>query len=430
MKKFFSVLAVMALTTLSAAAEGYQVNTLSAKQNGMGHTGTALQLGAESMIFNPAGMAGMNRTIDFAASVTPIFATATATTPSGSKFTTDNTPSTPISALLGFKIYPNLTAGVAFYTPYGSGINWGTHWDGSVLNQSVTLAAYTLQPTVAWQIIPRLRVGAGLMMTWGSVDLDKGLIPTNTLIQGITPASVNLNGSAALAFGYNVGAQFDITNQWTVGASYRSKMNMTVKSGLATVSYINEVVKTQLESSVGLIDQANFTSTMPCVSILNMGVSYKPNSRWTFAADAQLSFWKQYDQLAIEFALPEAYQSLFNQYITKDYRNSWTFHLGAEWATTNRLDIRAGLMIDTAPMRTEIYNPETPGMTKIEPTVGLSFRPVPYLSINASLMYVAGLGRDGAQCEYKNLATGTTETFVADYNVHAVNPSIGVTLSF
>lgn len=36
-------------------AEGYQVNTLSARQMGMGHTGTGMKLGAESQFFNPAG---------------------------------------------------------------------------------------------------------------------------------------------------------------------------------------------------------------------------------------------------------------------------------------------------------------------------------------------------------------------------------------
>lgn len=50
-----------------AFAEGYQINTLSARQNGMGHTGTALKLGAESMIFNPAGLGFLDKTLDFKA---------------------------------------------------------------------------------------------------------------------------------------------------------------------------------------------------------------------------------------------------------------------------------------------------------------------------------------------------------------------------
>jgi long-chain fatty acid transport protein len=431
MKKFLLSIAAVVAITISASAEGYQVNTLSAKQIGMGHTGVALKLGSESMFFNPAGMASMDKMVDFSASISPIFATAKATS-YGETYTTDNTPSTPISAFIGFSIYRNLKAGIAFYTPYGSGINWGSNWAGSVLNQSVTLAAYTLQPTLAWQVTPKFSIGAGLMMTWGKVDLDKGLLPSGILPQlpGITPASVNLKGSAAMAFGVNVGAQYDITSQWTVGVAFRSKMNMTVKKGVATVSYATEAVKNSLESQIGLIDQANFTSTMPCVSVLNFGVSYKPTSRWTIAADAQLSFWDEYNTLDIEFALPEAMQQRFNQYIDKNYRNSWTFHVGAEWAATRRFDVRAGMMIDTAPMSTDLYNPETPGMTKLEPSVGFSFRPIACLSINAAFMYVAGLGVDNATCSYANMLTGTSAHFTADYRVKAFIPSVGVSLNF
>ena len=40
MKKILTI-ALAALATLSASAEGYQVNTLSARQVAMGHTGVA-----------------------------------------------------------------------------------------------------------------------------------------------------------------------------------------------------------------------------------------------------------------------------------------------------------------------------------------------------------------------------------------------------
>lgn len=135
MKKIAAASAAMVLSCATAMAEGYQVNTLSARQTGMGHTGTALKLGAESMIFNPAGLGFMDQTLELSGSVTAVIATAHATTPDGNKYTTDNTPSTPMAFNLGMNVYDNLKAGVSFYTPYGSGINWGMNWPGAVLNQ-------------------------------------------------------------------------------------------------------------------------------------------------------------------------------------------------------------------------------------------------------------------------------------------------------
>ena len=445
MKKIATLFAAIA-TTLSLYAEGYQVNSLSARQNGMGHTGTALKLGAESMFFNPAGMGFMNKKIDFNGSFTAIFATAKATNPEGEEFKTDNPASTPLSFNLGFSVYDNLKVGVSFYTPYGSNINWTNDWDGALLNQKVKLSIYTVQPTASWRILPNLSVGAGLMITWGKVDLNKGLISPTTLDyilaqQGvqqrfgdIVPASVNLKGTADVALGYNVGVLYDINDQWSLGLNYRSKMMLKVAAGTATVSYANDLAKYILEEKVGLINEADFRAEMPCVSVLNFGVSYKPIKSLTLAADFQLSFWKQYQDLNIDF-LSEKLQG-FNQHILKDYKNSMTYHLGAQWAATNRLDLRAGLMIDTAPMLQDCYNPETPGMTKIEPSVGLSFRPVKNFAIDFSMLYVAGLGRDNATCTYEDLllkAAGSpnyVKEFTADYKLNAVCPAIGVSFWF
>jgi long-chain fatty acid transport protein len=444
MKKIMTAMVATA-TALSLYAEGYQVNTLSSKQNGMGHTGTALKLGAESMLFNPGGLGFMDKTIDLSGSFTATFPTATATLPDGTKYKTHNNASTPIGVEAAFSIYDNLKAGVAFYTPYGSGINWTNNWPGAVMNQSVTLATYTVQPTVSWRITPKLSVGAGLMVTWGTVDLNKGLVfpsSMDMMLQAAgseyrfgttTPASVNLSGTADVAFGFNVGAMYDFTKQITIGASYRSKMGMKVAAGEATVSYANEVAQNLLQNSIGVLNETNFTAEMPCPYVFNVGISYKPIEKLVLAFDAQLTGWSTYKSLNIEF-LSEQLES-FNQNLTKNYKNSWTYHLGAQYALTDRTDIRAGVMLDTTPVNTTHYNPETPGMTKIEPSVGLSFRPVSNLSIDFSFLYVAGLGVDNATGSYedfikKSMGMDPTVEFTADYVTRALIPSIGVSYSF
>lgn len=66
------LIGVSLLSSTAVMAEGYQVNTISARQLGMGHTGFALKLGAESQFFNPAGMAFLDKQIDLSASVTAI----------------------------------------------------------------------------------------------------------------------------------------------------------------------------------------------------------------------------------------------------------------------------------------------------------------------------------------------------------------------
>ncbi len=479
MKKFFVSALTVAAVCGSAMAEGYQINSLSAKQIGMGHTGIALKLGGESMFFNPAGMAFMDKTLDLSASVTGIMPTCTATV-NGVDYVTDNGVSTPIGVHAAFSIYDNLKGGIAFYTPYGSSINWTDNWPGAVLNQNVNLKVFTIQPTLSWAITPKFSIGAGAMISWGTVDLNKGLVTAETTDKALpifkllnpaladaqpfgttTPASVNLNGKADMVVGFNVGAMYNITDQWTVGASYRSQMKMKVKAGDAHVKYANAVAQGILGESLDLINEANFKAEMPCPWVMGLGVSYKPTDRLTLAADARLTGWHAYKRLDIEFLAEQL--TPYNQNIQKKYKNSWCYSLGAQYAVTDRFDARLGLMIDTSPVNDKYYNPETPGMTKIEPTIGLSFRPLPALSIDLAFMYVAGLGVDNASCEYSDLLGATmlkqaaqidamgsaappamqmlsgaikqagfksSGTFTADYKLHAFIPSIGISYSF
>lgn len=468
MKKF--IVAALAVVSVwgTAKAEGYQINSLSAKQIGMGHTGIALKLGAESMFFNPAGMAYMDKTLDLSGSVTGIMPTCTATV-DNVDYTTDNGVSTPIGVHAAFSIYDNLKGGISFYTPYGSSINWTDNWPGAVLNQNVNLKVFTIQPTLAWAITPKFSIGAGAMVSWGTVDLNKGLVTAETTDKAInalktigqlpaetpafgstTPASVNLNGKADMVVGFNVGAMYNITENLTVGASYRSQMKMKVKAGDAHVRYANAIAQGILGESLDLINEANFKAEMPCPWVMGLGVSYKPVDRLTLAFDARLTGWHAYKRLDIEFLAEQL--TPYNQNIAKKYKNSWCYSLGGQYAVTDRFDARLGLMIDTSPVNDKYYNPETPGMTKIEPTVGLSFRPIPSLSIDIAFMYVAGLGVDNASCEYNDLLGATmikkltdagipssmidamgfkpTGTFTADYKLHAFIPSIGISYSF
>ncbi len=430
-----------AATSLALWAEGYQINTLSAKQEGMGHVGVAMKLGSESMIFNPAGLSFSDKTIDISGSLTGIKANATAIH-NGTEYKTDNGISTPMALSASFRIYDNLQCGVAFYTPYGSSINWGDNWPGAVLNQNVNLKTFTLQPTFSWRITPKLSVGAGLMLAWRSVDLNEGLVSGQAadallgmmgqpaIFNNTTPASVNIKGTADLALGVNLGAMYDISDKVTVGVNWRSKMTAKVKCGDAAVRYANDnaIIKKMLEEKLNMMNNANFKAEMPMPQSLTFGVSYKPIKPLILAFDAQFTGWSTYKHLDIDFL--DDNLADFDQHLEKNYKNAWCFHLGAQYALTKRFDVRAGMMVDTTPVNSEFYNPETPGMTKIEPSVGFSFRPVSGLSVDFSFMYVAGTGKDNASCTYKDFITGTDKQFTADYRVHAFVPALGLSYSF
>ena len=481
MKKLV-VLIMTAMLSLSAFAEGYQVNLLSTKQTGMGHVGVGMKLGDESMHFNPAGLAFLKTNMDFSLGISAVMAKAKYINGSYSA-KTDNPVSTPLYAYAGFKIYDNLAAGISLTTPYGSSLKWPKHWAGADLIQDISLKAYVIQPTLSYKITDKLSIGVGLQLAWGNVNLSRGLmgakdfqglgnlmeaklapflpaLPASaaeaaqkiiTVMKNTTvpPAYARLEGNAHMRAGFNVGIMYDICDKVTVGLSYRSKIKMRVKEGDASLTYSNQNIENafgQLELlmaeyggmlagagvelpniSIPKYDQGSFHAELPLPSNTTLGVSYRPTDRWELALDLQYVGWNAYDSLNVYFN--EAELGIAPIKAEKDYKNTMTYRIGASYKATDRLDVRAGVYYDQSPIRKKLYNPETPGMNKLGFSAGLTFEPYKGLQIDVAFLYIQGFDRDG-KYPYKNVVTGTDESFGGKYKSTAFSPSIGLAYRF
>lgn len=444
MKKVIALACLSMLPFTYAAAEGYQVNSQSAKQSGMGHVGAAMKLGAESMHFNPAGLGFLEKKVDLSAGISGVFASAEYSQ-GDYKHKSDNDPSTPMYLYAGFKIYDFLSAGISLTNPYGSAMNWGADWKGSYLIQDIALKSFSIQPTVSWKIMDRLSIGAGMMIMFGDFSMSRALLSSGELAamatqipqleplaqkyKNITPVSVGLSGNSDIKLGYNIGAMFDLTNQITVGVSYRSKIKMGVSEGAAVISYANETeLKPILGDKLPPLDKGYFQAELPLPSNVNVGVSYKPTESWILSGEVQFVGWGAYKSLDVKFKPSDEFGK-YNITAPKEYKNTRIYRLGAQYAATGRLDVRLGTYFDESPVKDDFLNPETPSMNKLGLTAGASFRPVSQFSIDLAFSYVTGFGRDGSYSD-KSSVTGQPRKFEGHYDVHAFTPTIGLSYAF
>ncbi|MCD8044012.1 MAG: outer membrane protein transport protein [Tannerellaceae bacterium] len=458
MKKVIATVCICMLICMTVSAEGYQVNAQSTKQAGMGHVGAAMKLGAESMHFNPAGLGFIENQVEISAGVTGIF-TDLKYRPIGgdTKLKANNDPSTPMYVYAGFKIYDNLSAGISLNNPYGSAINWGKNWAGAGLVQDISLKAFSIQPTVSYRFLDRVSVGAGLMIMFGDFSLSRALVPAGKLeglkvlenyVPGVTDfankykdtpaASATLSGNTTVKVGYNIGVMFDITKQFTVGISYRSRVDMHVPEGNAELNYVNELeykamaekVNPILQSmgqdgiTVPPLDKGTFDASLPLPSNLNIGLTYKANEKWLVSGEVQFVGWGAYDVLKIAFT-EEVLAGGYNIDATKNYKNSRIYRLGTQFNATSRFDFRLGTYFDQSPVKEEYLNPETPSMNKWGITTGCTFRPLPNLGIDFAFTYVTGFGRNGS---YTDDLSGAV--FSGHYNATAYMPAIGLSYYF
>lgn len=433
MKRFFLVLLAVVFV-MPVFAEGYQVNVLSAKQTGMGHVGAGMKLGAESMHFNPAGLVFLNNNVDLSVGFSGIFSQAKYKDGDYSA-KTDNPVGTPVYAYAGYRIFDNLAAGISLTTPYGNSLKWPNNWKGAHLIQDISLKSYVIQPTLSYKILDKLSIGVGMQIAFGNVELSRALLPVGALVAvpgfgpdyaDVVAVSATLEGKSKIKLGYNIGVMYDVCDQVTIGLSYRSRIRMKVKEGTASLDYASDRVKAVLDAlgKIPPLDKGTFHAQLPLPSNTTLGVSYRPAERWELALDLQYVGWSAYDSLNVVFN--EKVLQIQDIKAEKNYKNTMTYRIGAQYMATERLDVRMGLYYDQSPIRKHNYNPETPGMGKIGVSTGLSFEPYRNLQIDFAFLYIQGIGRDGSYPDPANPAG----VFSGHYNSSAYSASLGIAYRF
>lgn len=481
-KRAMAVAAVCAIS-LPAFAEGYQINSQSARQWGMAHTGTALKLGAESMLFNPAGMAYMNSKMDISFG-TILIKSKVKFEQDGYSHKTDNPLSTPIYGHVAFKLGKNLALGVNVTNPAGNSLVWGDNWKGATLVQDVSLKSFCVQPTVSYKIGKVLSIGAGLMIDFGSFEQRKGLIEPNAFnglgtlagqlassplasmlpaalgqlpgaiktFENMTPAAIELSGSSKVSMGVNVGVLVNVSPKITLGATYRSKVKLAVEEGESKLNYANEAAKQVIETIKGFdaapLQALQAAGQLPAGtyetivatqgSLKQMGVMdgatfnaempipsiFSAGISYTPNNNWTLTGEAQFTQWSAYDKLDMTFTTVAGavpQVSVKDYKNTVAVRLGAQYDICDFASVRAGVYMDTPPVQMDNYNPETPSANSYGVTAGATLNPTSFMSVDLAVGYLRG---------EKTTGSCNNGAFKADYTKSAIMPGIGVRFHF
>ncbi len=489
MKKSFLLIWLIGACT-SAWAEGYQVNNMSARQAGMGHVGTAMQLGSESIFFNPAATVFQRSRFDFSAGLTGIASNchfqSLPTVENGYRpgpVEKSSNFATPLHVYFNYKPSERWAVGLGFYTPDGSVVEWDDNWSGAHLVQKISLAAYTFQPTVSFKISDRLSIGAGMTLTWGNFDLSRSMLsPTtrkeiigmldeninklNNAFEGIpaesipadkqallqqlqgaktylngtmdqTLVSTKLEGSSDIAVGVNAGILFDVNDEWRIGMTWRSRVNMKVGRGTAAMNMepqaadlLNLLGAMTGGSLLPALDQGTFHAELPLPTSVTWGVSFRPTPKWEFGVDLQWVGWSAYKSLTVAFNEPEL--GLEPIYSVKNYSNTLAFRFGGQYRACRFATARVGMYVDESPVSSDYLNPETPSMTKVTYTLGLTLRPAKRMTLDLAYCFISAADpeRTGSYPIYSYPDGQLTDVFSGNYKLHANAFSVGIGLHF
>lgn len=355
MKKLLSaVVTAAALTSGSAMAAGFALDTMSARATGQGSAMTAGVDDASAIYYNPAGLV-QTKGLSAMAGLHIIIPGVSFTPEGGEKVTVGSTPATPPHVFLGLKLAEDVAFGFGFYTPFGNTAQWPEGWVGEQLITRSQLQTFYFSPSFSFRLADRVRVGLGM-------DFVRGVVAQQRVLNfGDTQGSLSLGG-ATWGTGANAGVQLDvIKDMLTVGGAYRGSVTLPFEGAVDF-----QGAPPGFEGT--LVDQ-NLTADFTLPSQWQLGLSYKPMEKLRLGFDAWYVDWSSFQSLRVEFENPRLTSD-----DPKRWQGVWSYRLGGEYSVDDKIKVRAGFKYDPTPSPPETLAPNLPDANRVTINVGGGYK--------------------------------------------------------
>lgn len=298
----------------------------------------------------------------------------------------------PPNAYYGRKLDDRFTVGIGFFAPYGLSTEWDQDWVGRYVSIKADIRAYYVNPVLAYRLNDRVVIGGGVSYVRSSLGLRRkiDLTPLRPAFGGITLPDADLVFDASGdGFGFNGGVLIEASPEITVGASYRSKVDITydgtVDFTVPPTGY-GPIVDTPLTL---LFPDGNASTAIELPQQLNFGVTYHGIDRWLIDFAFWWTGWSSIDRiaLALENHSTAPTQAIQGNPVERDYTNSYSVRFGAEHALNEQWRVRGGYLWDKSPAPDKAVDPILPDANRQSIQLGAGFTfPDDRYSIDVSYM--------------------------------------------
>jgi long-chain fatty acid transport protein len=402
--KMLPVLLVLLLTATTSFAAGFRLTEAGTKAMGMGMAFTAQADDPSAIYFNPAGLTqlkGQNVMlgVTYVHNTGAEFTGATPLTFDGETYNTTSETQKTLDFYIPNAYYTRtssdgyLAFGVGVFSPFGLGQEYNDKSTSIFRNQitKIDLQTIVVNPTIAFKINDVLSVGVGIDWMWGQAKLEKTPVASvgnlyNTELKG--------DGSA---WGYNFGVLLKATENFRIGANYRSPFTLKIKDADVNVSNVSPAYEFLPSPYQPPPSSTKGSTSIAMPATFALGASYTMG-QVTVNADADWTLWHSFSSLPITIQNPVP--TLYSTNSTKAWKDVVAFRLGLEWRVTDPLSLRAGFVYDPTPVPDSTMGPELPDATRMDYTVGVGYKVGPW-TIDLAGMYIDKFDRTVSNIRYE-----------------------------
>lgn len=276
----------------------------------------------------------------------------------------------------------NWAAGIGITAPFGQSSEWDKDSFARYVSTFTELIPFHFNPAVAYQLTPKLSIGAGLsyyystatmanQVDWGSFLGFPGEFDGSSRVEG--------NGDG---WGYNLGLLYKINPRGTIGFTFRSPI---------TIDLDGEIELKDIPLAVGLGTteiKSDCHTSLNLPAMLSLGYAFRPNSKWKLELDLDWTGWESLDYVNIKVDDP-----LLGDISTPyNYNNTFAYKFGLEHYWTDKLTFRGGYTYNGQAVPEDTFSPSLPESYQHHIGIGLGYKVSEKIILD--LAYVYGLSKD------------------------------------
>lgn len=349
-----------------AAASGFQLLEQSASGLGTAFAGTAVLADDASTVFtNPAGMALLPQgKISFAASLSGIKptaefsdqgSTAAALQPLGNGNGGDAGSLAALPAVyVAIPINSQISVGVGINGPFGLKTVYDPAWNGRFQGVKSDVKTINVNPSLSFKVndTVSLGIGANYQRLEGEFTSSANYAASvfqatgNLALAGVAgQGSAQINGSDS-AWGYDVGALFQVTPATRLGFSYRSTIKYHVVGTASFSQSASAVVNAILNNAASAARGGAIFADIKLPDTATLSGLTRLNDKWDVVGDVAWTGWAKIPDLTFRYQNNSSVVSSTQE----NWRNTWRVALGAVHRYNDDWKIRFGVAYDQAPV--------------------------------------------------------------------------------
>lgn len=342
-----------------AFSSGYGVFTQGASGLGQANAVVAHPTGPSSLYFNPALLNDVpGRQIEVG--TTMVYGEREIDLNSGNTEKADRDWQFPSSFYYTHNAGERFAAGLGVFFPFGLANEWDNDYEGRYIGTSAEMFSMNINPAMSVRVNDKLSLAAGIDLVY--IDADLRAMINQSVVSALLPPMLGGPVMELLpdveqkytgdgwGHGFNLGALYKVTERVSIGAAYRSKVDVDLGGDLEFNGSDPRLAllfrDTEADSEIEL--PAQFV----------VGVATKVTDALIVEVGARWEDWESNNQLDLDLQTPFLNQSTLT--VDRDWQSTWTYNIGANYRLSDTVGLNAGYLYGENPVPTSTFEPIIP----------------------------------------------------------------------